>query len=128
MAIRGTLPLRTGVSCIVAALGIWLAVRVAYAQSCGVSGECIVAGSASRCAGDCNNNGSVTVDELIKGVNIALGSALIGDCRAFDLNASATITVDELITGVNAALAGCPAVPPTSTATTEPTATTPSAS
>ena len=109
MAIRGTVPWRTALRCVVAVLGICLAMRAAQAQPCESSDECIVAGSASYCAGDCNNNGSVTVDEILKGINVALGNSLIGDCLAFDLDASSTITVDELITGVNAALAGCPA-------------------
>src|SRR4029453_10293572 len=36
-----------------------------------------------RCVGDCNNNGSVTVDELVKGVGIALGSLPVSACPSF---------------------------------------------
>jgi hypothetical protein len=59
------------------------------------------------CPGDCNNDGVVTVDELITSVNIALGGADITACRAGDLNGDGTITVDELLAAVNSALNGC---------------------
>jgi len=60
------------------------------------------------CAGDCNHNGVVTIDELIKGVNIALGRADVTLCPPFDRDSSQTVTINELILAVNAALAGCP--------------------
>jgi YVTN family beta-propeller protein len=59
------------------------------------------------CIGDCNGNGYVMVDELVKGVNIALGTVPLGDCPQFDCNGTGHVTVDCLITGVNAALGGC---------------------
>lgn len=59
------------------------------------------------CVGDCDGDGRVTVDELIKGVNIALGAAPLTTCPAFDANDSQTVTVDELVTAVNLALNGC---------------------
>jgi hypothetical protein len=62
----------------------------------------------TACPGDCNSNGQVTVDELVKGVNIALGNLPVGDCPAFDTNDNNEVTVDELIKAVNAALSGCP--------------------
>ena len=52
--------------------------------------------------------GSVTVNELILGVNIALGSADVGDCEAFDENGDGMVGINELITAVNNALDGCP--------------------
>ncbi|MBX3027745.1 hypothetical protein KF840_22855 [bacterium] len=61
------------------------------------------------CAGDCNENGVVTVDELVRGVNIALGSLDIAACPPFDDNGNGVVTVDELVRGVNNALTGCPA-------------------
>lgn len=60
-----------------------------------------------ECVGDCNGNGEVTVDELIRGVNIALGSAAIEQCPEFDTNENGEITVNELIQAVNSALNGC---------------------
>jgi len=59
------------------------------------------------CAGDCNGSDTVTVDELVAGVNIALGSRPLVDCPAFDRNGSGTVTVEELVQAVQAALAGC---------------------
>jgi CSLREA domain-containing protein len=64
---------------------------------------------AGGCLGDCNSNGAVTVDELITGVNIALGTLSVDQCPVFDGNGDGQVTVDELITAVNNALTGCPA-------------------
>ena len=61
----------------------------------------------AACAGDCDGGDSVTVDELLKGVNIALDSAEPSSCGAFDTNADGRVTVDEIIAAVNAALSGC---------------------
>jgi hypothetical protein len=59
------------------------------------------------CVGDCDGSVSVTVDELVRGVNIALGSADIHDCVAFDIDHDNQVTVDELVAAVNRALNGC---------------------
>jgi hypothetical protein len=74
---------------------------------------------AETCSGDCNRDGAVTVDELVRGVNVALGAAAVDTCAAMDGNADGTVAVNELIAGVNRALSGCPtaatgaaAVPP----------------
>jgi FG-GAP-like repeat len=61
------------------------------------------------CVGDCNNDGMVSIDELITGVNIALGSLPISSCPAFDQNGDGMVGINELITAVNNALNGCPA-------------------
>jgi hypothetical protein len=62
----------------------------------------------SACVGDCNGDGEVTVDELIKGVNIALGNIPLEMCPVFDTNNSGEVEITELIVGVNNALNGCP--------------------
>jgi hypothetical protein len=80
----------------------------------------------SGCTGDCNGSGTVTVDELTKGVNIALGTAGVELCPSFDTNGSNTVTVDELTKAVNNALQGCVAGPtktPGTPATRTPTQT-----
>ena len=59
------------------------------------------------CAGDCNQDGSVTVDELIKGVNIALGTTSVDACPSADTNDDGAVTINELIASVNRALTGC---------------------
>jgi len=54
--------------------------------------------------GDCNEDGEVTVDELIRGVTIALGELSLADCLALDGDADNRATIDELIRAVNDAL------------------------
>ncbi|HVN83673.1 MAG TPA: hypothetical protein VMW17_02390 [Candidatus Binatia bacterium] len=61
----------------------------------------------NACVGDCDGSNTVSVDELVKGVNIALGLADVSTCSAFDADNSNTVTVDELVKGVNNALSGC---------------------
>ena len=78
----------------------------------------------AACRGDCNEDSTVTVDELITIVNIALGDAGLETCSNADGNADGVLTIDELVTAVNEALYGCPLVTPTPTATA--TAVTPS--
>src|SRR5262249_28230721 len=60
------------------------------------------------CVGDCNGSGEVTVNEVILGVNIALGQLQLDACPAFDVDGSGSVTVNELIMAVNNALSGCP--------------------
>lgn len=65
----------------------------------------------AACTGDCNADGAVSVNELIVGVNIALGSATVSTCAVFDTDGSGDVTVNELIAAVNNALNGCPLMP-----------------
>lgn len=60
-----------------------------------------------KCTGDCSGEGAVTVEELVRGVNIALGNSSLNECATFDANDSGTVTVEELVTAVNNALRGC---------------------
>lgn len=60
------------------------------------------------CAGDCDGNGRVTIDEVIRQTAIGLGDHDPGTCRAGDVDGNGTITVDEVLTAVNHALRGCP--------------------
>jgi hypothetical protein len=74
--------------------------------------------------GDCNGNGVVAINELIIGVNIALGSRPAADCPSFDSNSNGMVAVNELVQAVNAALQGCEGGAATPTTTPEgPTAT-----
>jgi hypothetical protein len=61
----------------------------------------------TSCSGDCDFNGTVTVDEILTLVNIALGNANLGTCGTGDVNGDNQITVDEILTAVNNALNGC---------------------
>jgi len=60
------------------------------------------------CPGDCDGSGSVTIDELIQGIDIALGVLPIARCTRMDHNGDGEVTVEELLIAVNAALSGCP--------------------
>jgi subtilisin-like proprotein convertase family protein/Tol biopolymer transport system component len=59
------------------------------------------------CVGDCGSDGTVTVNELIVGVNIALGGLALESCPAFDCNGSGELTIDCLVRAVDASLNGC---------------------
>ena len=73
----------------------------------GSSYDLLVDSANVGCIGDCTADGSVTIEELITGVNIALGSAPLTQCPVFDMNGSASVTIDELILAVSNALDGC---------------------
>lgn len=69
----------------------------------------VLSNEGSACAGDCDGNGEVTVDEILVIVNMGLGTVAPTACEAADLDGSETVTVDEIVTAVNRALEGCPA-------------------
>jgi len=79
------------------------------------------------CVGDCSRDGAVTVDEILTGVAIALGSRVPSECESFDENGDGQVDVTEIVAAVNASLVGCPIIVPTATpspsATSSPTAT-----
>lgn len=64
-------------------------------------------GRQPSCPGDCDGDGSVTVDELLRGVNIALGQAELATCPAFDGDDDGFVLVDDVVSAINAALNGC---------------------
>jgi len=80
-------------------------------------------GPPAVCLGDCDAGGSVTVDELVTLVNIALGSSPVADCSTADVNRDGRVTIDELVQAVNAALSGCPGPKPRPSSTPTPTQT-----
>jgi hypothetical protein len=59
------------------------------------------------CVADCNRDGTVTVNELVTGVNILLGSADVAQCRRADCGHDGAVSVSCLVQGVTAAVAGC---------------------
>ncbi|MEO8605897.1 MAG: hypothetical protein ABI629_25225 [bacterium] len=74
---------------------------------------CAVAtAAAAGCPGDCNGDGVVTIDEIISGVAIALGTKPTSVCAAFDRDADGSISINELLAAVNALLSGCPGITP----------------
>jgi hypothetical protein len=84
------------------------------------------------CVGACSSSDTVAVNDLIRGVNIALGNAPVSQCGSFDSNNDGKVSISELINAVGNALYGCGFVFPTptrtptrgaATATTTPSAT-----
>ncbi len=80
----------------------------------------VVALDSGGCIGDCDGNGQVGIDELLRGVNIGLGALPLAQCGAFDNDDDGTVGVAELIQGVSASLSSCPSrvrptLPPTPT-------------
>jgi hypothetical protein len=61
----------------------------------------------TACGGDCNNDGGVSVGELVVMVDIALGQAVMGSCENGDTTHDGLITIDEILTAVRHALHGC---------------------
>ena len=70
--------------------------------------DATVSVAAPVCVGDCDGNRTVTVDELLLGVNIALGNLSAESCPVFDGNRDGKVTVNEILVAVNNALSGCP--------------------
>lgn len=61
------------------------------------------------CSGDCDNDGPVTIDELVHMIRIALGTAPPASCIAGDIDHDGNIGIDEIIAAVFVSLNGCPA-------------------
>lgn len=59
------------------------------------------------CIGNCNGDGSVTVNEIITLVNVALGTARPSDCP-HGIPPGASVDIALLIRAVDHALNGCP--------------------
>lgn len=63
------------------------------------------------CVAHCDEDRQVTVDEVVRAVNIALGHVELAICRPADRDGSGEVTVDELIEGVRRLLYGCGQAP-----------------
>jgi predicted aldo/keto reductase-like oxidoreductase len=65
----------------------------------------------TSCAGDCDGDGSVVINELIQLVNFALGTST--DCSTCphgipaDVTCPSGVAIPVIIQGVNHALSGC---------------------
>ena len=60
------------------------------------------------CVGDCNTDGRVAVNELVRGTNLALDPAMLDQCPSIDPNGDGAVAINEVILAVNDALKGCP--------------------
>ena len=61
------------------------------------------------CPGDCDYNGVVNVNEIVRQININLDTGTLSLCVAADANLSGDVEVNEIIRSINASLFGCPA-------------------
>ena len=61
------------------------------------------------CAGDCNANHEVSIDELVLGVAVALGNEPVDRCLLLDRDGSRMVEINELVAAVAHALNGCAA-------------------
>lgn len=59
------------------------------------------------CAGDCDADGAVLVNELVVGVRIALGELAAGSCAGLDADGDGEVGIAELIAAVGNLLGGC---------------------
>lgn len=80
------------------------------------------AAHAQTCVGDCGGIGMVRINDLILGVNIALGLQPTTACPAFQ-NSQGQVDIAQLIKGVGNALNDCQGSGPTPTITQQMTAT-----
>jgi hypothetical protein len=58
--------------------------------------------------GDCDGAGIVTIEDLIRMVNIVVGTAPLSECEAGDANGDGEIDISELVQAVVYVLNGCP--------------------
>jgi YVTN family beta-propeller protein len=65
--------------------------------------------AAALCPADCNGDGMVAINDLVRSVNIALGSSALQVCPPADRDGSGTIDITELTGAVLVSLEGCPA-------------------
>jgi len=77
------------------------------------------------CAGDCDGNGQVSVDELVTGVAQAQGHEPANPCAAFDADGDGQIAMTELIAAVDMVPRYCPGFEPVSLAEIQATIFTP---
>jgi len=89
------------------AIPIWSAVACHRTPYLILAAALLLARPALACVGDCNRDRAVTINELLNGVNISLGSADVSVCDPFDRNEDGRVSVDELIAAVGNALNGC---------------------
>jgi hypothetical protein len=59
------------------------------------------------CAGDCDGDGLVGINELLVGVNIIIGAAPTSVCSVLDVDANGAVAINELVQAINNALIGC---------------------
>ncbi len=74
---------------------------------------CLAGRGAAACQGDCNQDGEVTVEELVLAVGMLLGQVAALPC--FHKDGDSVVTVDEVVLAVRDALRECAKPKPTPT-------------
>lgn len=75
--------------------------RYAPTPTCGRMTPTPTPSPAPACIGDCDGDGMVRVNEIVVGVNIALGGIAITACQKFDKSQDGQVTVDEILFAIN---------------------------
>jgi hypothetical protein len=96
---------------------------VACVASAVVAGLVVGKAQAQPCAGDCDGNGVVAINELIVCVSVSLGSTPLTQCTACDPNGDTSVAINELIAAVNSSLGSCAPAPGTPSVGPQPTPT-----
>lgn len=68
----------------------------------------VAIGTAPLCFGDCDRDGELTVDEILRVVAMSLGSLPYAACPSADSSRDGDVTVDEIIATTLRSLEGCP--------------------
>ena len=63
--------------------------------------------AASACAGDCNEDGAVSIDDLVLTVNVGLGVMPMTDCTSADSDSNQRVDIDEMVHAVQNSIRGC---------------------
>lgn len=59
------------------------------------------------CTGDCDGNRAVSIDELVRMVDISMKRGDLNGCQMADVNQDGVVTIDEVVLAVGYALYGC---------------------
>src|SRR5262245_48299936 len=59
------------------------------------------------CAGDCNEDGAVSIDDLVKTVNVALSAMPMSACMSADPDSDSKVQIDEVVHAVQNSIRGC---------------------
>ena len=76
-------------------------------RAVGAAGAIVASLVSGACAGDCDGDGRVEIDELILGVTIAVRNGSVAACPTLDTNGDGVVAINEVIAAVNKALNGC---------------------
>lgn len=67
----------------------------------------VAAMAQGACVGDCDGDGEVSVVEIVRMVNVALGNSPIGLCAAGDENGDGAVTIEEIVRAIGNIFEGC---------------------